>query len=81
MPMRSSATWTPKPVSDLTAIAFAQQGRAEVAARLKGAVDREREQSGVIVQPPDAPLRASAIGHAQTAFEGDWEAAVAADRA
>ncbi|MEN8114258.1 MAG: BTAD domain-containing putative transcriptional regulator, partial [Actinomycetota bacterium] len=61
---------------DLTAIAFAQQGRAELAARLKGAVDRERDDCGLVIQPPDLPVRESAMRRAQTIFGSDWEAAV-----
>ena len=66
---------------DLTAIAFAQRGRAEIAARLKGAVDGERERSGLVVQAPDVQLRETAMQYAQDAFDGDWGAVVEEGRA
>ncbi|MEN8114779.1 MAG: BTAD domain-containing putative transcriptional regulator [Actinomycetota bacterium] len=66
---------------DLTAIAFAQQGRAEQAARLKGAVDRERDDCGLVIYPPDALLRKTAMRHAQTVVEDDWDAFVQQGRA
>ncbi len=61
---------------DLTAIALAQQGRAEPAAHLKGAVDRERETLDLVVRPPDKPLRATAMLLAQTQLGHEWNAAV-----
>jgi tetratricopeptide (TPR) repeat protein len=66
---------------DLAAIAFAQQGRAELAAFLKGAVDRERDDCGLVVPPPDAPLRESAMQQAQSIYDDDWETALEQGRA
>ena len=61
---------------DLTAIALAQRGSAEQAARLKGAVDHERETSGLVIRPPDIPVREVAMRHAQSIYDDDWEAVV-----
>ena len=66
---------------DSAAIAFAQQGRAELAARLKGAVDSERNDCGLVIQPPDAPLRETAMRHAESLYGGDWDTAVEQGRA
>ena len=65
---------------DLTAIARAQQGRAEQAARLLGAVDNERERTGLVVRPPDRSLRKAAIHDTQSVLEGGWDRALAEGR-
>jgi len=61
---------------DLASIAFAQQGRAEQAALLKGAVDHERERAGLVVPLPDTAIRDAAMLHAQSILEDDWDATV-----
>ena len=66
---------------DLVAIAFAQQGRAKLAARLKGAIDHERDKSGLAVHPPDESLRDLWMRHAQSILIDDWDAAVERGRA
>jgi len=66
---------------DLVAIAFAQQERAELAARLKGSIDRERDESGLAVHPPDEALRDEWMRHAQSFLIDDWDAAVERGRA
>lgn len=58
---------------DLAAIALAQQGRAEPAARLEGAVDRERDDCSLVIYPPDALLRETSMGYAQSLIEDDWD--------
>ena len=65
---------------DLTAIALAQQGRAEQAARLLGAVDHERERTGLVVRPPDRSLREAAIPDTQSILEHEWESALTEGR-
>ena len=65
---------------DLTAIALAQQGRAKHAARLFGVVDQERERTGLVVRPPDEPLRGSAIHDTRSILGHDWDSAVAEGR-
>jgi tetratricopeptide (TPR) repeat protein len=65
---------------DLTAIALAQQGRPEQAARLKGAVDRDRDDCGLVVQAPDIPVREAAMHRARSTYDGDWDAAVSYGR-
>ena len=57
---------------DLTAIALAQQGKADQAACLLGAVDQERERTGLVIRPPDEPLRESAIHDAQSILGDTW---------
>jgi hypothetical protein len=66
---------------DLAAIAFAQQGKAEQAARLLGTVDHERERTGLVVRPPDRALRESAIRDTQSVLGHGWDSAVAEGRA
>jgi hypothetical protein len=60
---------------DLVAITLAQQGRAEEAAVLFGAVDRERHETGLVIQPPDRALRKEAVQMARAALGDRWEAA------
>jgi predicted ATPase/DNA-binding SARP family transcriptional activator len=60
---------------DLTAIALAQRGQAERAAQLKGAVDRERDECGLVIQASDLPVREAAMRHAQSNC-GDWATTV-----
>jgi predicted ATPase/class 3 adenylate cyclase len=59
---------------DLTAIAFARLGRAEEAACLMGAVDRQREGTGLVIQPPDQALRTAAVDQVRTMLGDGWEA-------
>ncbi|MEA3409244.1 MAG: tetratricopeptide repeat protein [Candidatus Eisenbacteria bacterium] len=66
---------------DLVAIAFAQQERAELAARLKGSIDHERDESGLAGYPPDESLRDEWMRHAQSILIDDWAAAVERGRA
>ena len=66
---------------DLVAIALAQQGRAEQAALLLGAVDQERERVGLVVAPPDAPIREAAMLDAQAILGKGWDTAVQLGRA
>lgn len=66
---------------DLAAIAFAQQGGAEVAARLAGAVDRERERTGLILQPLNEPIRTAALLDARAILGETWDETVAQGRA
>jgi hypothetical protein len=65
---------------ELTAIALAQQGKAEQAARLLGAVDRERERTGLVIRPPDVPLRESALHDIQSILGPDWASSEAQGR-
>jgi hypothetical protein len=62
---------------DLTAITLAQQGRAEHAAHLLGAVDRERERTGLVIQAPDLSLRESAIHDTKSNLGDRWANALA----
>lgn len=57
---------------DFTAIALAQQGKAGQAARLLGSVDQERERTGLVIRPPDEPLRESAIHDTQSILGDTW---------
>jgi ATP/maltotriose-dependent transcriptional regulator MalT len=66
---------------DLVAIAFAQQGRAELAGRLKGAIDHARDESGLAIYPPDEPLRDEWMRHAQSILIDDWDTTVERGRA
>lgn len=66
---------------DMTAVALIKQGRAKDAARVIGAVDHEREQSGLAIQPPDKPIRETAIHQAQSSLGEGWEAEVGQGRA
>ena len=61
---------------DLVSIALAQQGGAKQAALLKGAVDHGRDQAGLVIAPPDAPVREAAMLSAQSILGNDWDAAV-----
>ena len=65
---------------DLTAIALAQQGRAEQAARLLGAVDHERERAGLVARPPDRSLREAAVLDTQSILKHEWESALTEGR-
>lgn len=65
---------------DLMGIAFAQRGNAERAARLFGAVDAERERTGLVIPPPDAPLREAAVLQARKLLADGWEAIVETGR-
>jgi predicted ATPase/DNA-binding SARP family transcriptional activator len=58
---------------DLVAIALAQQGNAAQAATLFGAVDRERDNCGLVVPPPDIPIRETTTSHARAALGDDWD--------
>ena len=66
---------------DLTAIALAQRGHARHAARLFGAVDHERERTGLVVEPPDRPFRGSALHDTQSNLGHDWAGDLAEGRA
>jgi hypothetical protein len=66
---------------DLAAIAFAQQGRAELAARLKGAIDHERDDCGLVIYPPDESLRDEWMRHARSILIDDWDTTVERGRA
>ena len=57
----------------LVAIALAQQGNAAQAATLFGAVDRERDNCGLVVPPPDIPIRETTTSHARAALGDDWD--------
>jgi hypothetical protein len=67
-------------VVDLTAIALAQQGNAPQAACLLGAVDRERDDCGLVIYPPDKSLRESAIRDTRSILKHNWDSAVAEGR-
>ena len=45
-----------------------------------GAVDRERERTGLVVRLPDRSLRESAIHDTQSVLEGGWDRALAEGR-
>ena len=60
----------------MTAVALVKQGRAKDAARLIGAVDHEREQSGLAIQPPDEPIREAAMHQARSSLGEGWKAEV-----
>ena len=55
---------------------MALEMKAVPAARLFAAVDAERERTGLVVLPPEVPVREAAIEHGR-AFLGDaWESEV-----
>jgi non-specific serine/threonine protein kinase len=60
---------------DAVGIALTQQERAEPAAHILGAVDRERQRTGAVCPPPDVTLRQSAIGTLGDLLGDDAEAA------
>jgi predicted ATPase/DNA-binding SARP family transcriptional activator len=66
---------------DLVAIAFAQQGRAELAALLKGAIDHARDESCLAIYPPDESLRDEWMRHSQSILIDDWDTSVKRGRA
>jgi tetratricopeptide (TPR) repeat protein len=59
---------------DMVAIALVQLGRAESATQLLGAADRQREETGLVVSPPDRPILSEAVARAQTMLEDGWDA-------
>jgi tetratricopeptide (TPR) repeat protein len=61
-------------IVDLTSIALLQMGRTDVAARLMGAADAEREQTGLVVEPPDRPLLDEARQQVRSQLGDTWEA-------
>jgi predicted ATPase/DNA-binding SARP family transcriptional activator len=65
---------------DLTAIALAQQNRADKAARLFSAIDRERDNCGLVIPTPDQPLREQAVSATRSVLEHDWDSALAQGR-
>lgn len=66
---------------DLVAVALAQAGKADAAARLTGAVDSQREQHGLAIPPPEVSLRATSLDRARSPRADAWDAAVLAGRA
>jgi len=60
---------------DLAGIAFAQLGKAAPAAHLIGAIDRQREETGLVIQPPGQHLREEAVQMTRAALGDRWEAA------
>ncbi|MDH3518053.1 MAG: hypothetical protein OEM66_03930, partial [Acidimicrobiia bacterium] len=66
--------------TDTAAIAFSSLDKPRLAARLMGAVDAERETTGLVVPPPDRELRQAAVSHAQAILGEEWEREVKAGR-
>jgi tetratricopeptide (TPR) repeat protein len=66
---------------DLTSIALSQSGQAEVAARVFGAAEAERERTGLVVQAPDRPLLDEAREQTRVVLADGWDSIYAKGRA
>lgn len=66
--------------ADLAATTLASLGRVEPAATITGAVDHERETTGMAVLPPDVMIREDAIRQMRTGLGDRWESTVAKGR-